>query len=84
MKSCNNCKNRFYESWSGFECCIIYEMIENDEEAQNEALNCDMYEEETEEDIEYRKGNYYSSSTNGDYSPSNPWNAPGMSIHDFI
>ena len=24
------------------------------------------------------------SSTNGDYSPSNPWNAPGMSISDFI
>lgn len=24
------------------------------------------------------------SSTNGDYSPSCPWNAPGMSIHDFI
>ena len=24
------------------------------------------------------------SSTNGDYSPSNPWDAPGMSIRDFI
>lgn len=24
------------------------------------------------------------SSTAGDYSPSNPWNAPGMSIRDFI
>lgn len=24
------------------------------------------------------------SSTNGDYSPSNPWDAPGMSISDFI
>ena len=27
---------------------------------------------------------YYPSSTNGDYSPSNPWDAPGMSIRDFI
>jgi hypothetical protein len=27
---------------------------------------------------------YTPSSTNGDYSPSNPWDAPGMSIHDFI
>ena len=27
---------------------------------------------------------YISSSTEGDYSPSNPWDAPGMSIHDFI
>ena len=24
------------------------------------------------------------SSTRGDYSPSNPWDAPGMSIKDFI
>lgn len=24
------------------------------------------------------------SSTDGDYSPSNPWDAPGMSISDFI
>lgn len=27
---------------------------------------------------------YVPSSTNGDYSPGNPWDAPGMSIHDFI
>jgi hypothetical protein len=27
---------------------------------------------------------YTPSSTNGDYSPSNPWDAPGMSISDFI
>ena len=27
---------------------------------------------------------YIPSSTNGDYSPSNPWDAPGMSIKDFI
>ena len=27
---------------------------------------------------------YVPSSTNGDYSPSNPWDAPGMSIRDFI
>lgn len=26
----------------------------------------------------------YTSSTNHDYSPSNPWDAPGMSIRDFI
>jgi hypothetical protein len=28
--------------------------------------------------------NYIPSSTDGDYSPSNPWDAPGMSIRDFI
>ena len=27
---------------------------------------------------------YIPSSTNGDYSPSHPWDAPGMSIKDFI
>lgn len=27
---------------------------------------------------------YCPSCTCGDYSPSCPWNAPGMSIHDFI
>lgn len=27
---------------------------------------------------------YVPSSTNGDYSPSNPWDAPGMSVKDFI
>ena len=32
-----------------------------------------------EEDDEYTP-----SAENGDYSPSNPWDAPGMSISDFI
>ena len=27
---------------------------------------------------------YIRSSTNGDYSPSAPWGAPGMNISDFI
>ena len=27
---------------------------------------------------------YVPSSTRGDYSPSNPWDAPGMKISDFI
>lgn len=27
---------------------------------------------------------YVPSAENGDYSPSDPWNAPGMSIKDFI
>ena len=33
----------------------------------------------------YDYDRYYTpSATYGDYSPSCPWNAPGMSIHDFI
>lgn len=27
---------------------------------------------------------YTPSSTYGDYSPSSPWNAPGMRVDDFI
>ena len=34
---------------------------------------------------DYDDDEYYTpSATGGDYSPSSPWNAPGMSIHDFI
>jgi hypothetical protein len=33
---------------------------------------------------EFEDEDYVPSSTNGDYSPSNPWDAPGMSIKDFI
>ena len=40
---------------------------------------------ETEDDFDNNEeDNYCSSSTNRDYSPSNPWDAPGMSIKDFI
>lgn len=31
-----------------------------------------------------RKEEYTPSATNGDYGPSNPWDAPGMSVRDFI
>lgn len=33
---------------------------------------------------EYNDEEYTPSSTNGDYSPSNPWDAPGMKMSDFI
>lgn len=36
------------------------------------------------EDEESDDDEYVPSAENGDYSPSNPWDAPGMSIHDFI
>lgn len=37
-----------------------------------------------EVECEYDDESYIRSSTNGDYSPSNPWDAPGMSMSDFI
>ena len=36
------------------------------------------------EDVAAEDEDYTPSATAGDYSPSNPWDAPGMSIHDFI
>ena len=40
---------------------------------------CGLGVDEDEEEEEY-----VPSSTYGDYSPSNPWDAPGMRISDFI
>ena len=41
----------------------------------------DEYEDDDWKDMY----DYYTpSASRGDYSPSTPWNAPGMSIHDFI
>lgn len=37
----------------------------------------EMYEQEKDSD-------YTPSAENGDYSPSNPWDAPGMKMSDFI
>ena len=37
------------------------------------------------DDYYYAGDDYYTpSATAGDYSPSCPWNAPGMSVSDFI
>ena len=44
------------------------------------AFDVDGIRSECEEDDD----DYIPSSTNGDYSPSHPWDAPGMSVKDFI
>lgn len=36
------------------------------------------------EESDWDDEDYIPSATRGDYSPSNPWDAPGMSIKDFI
>ena len=48
---------------------------ESDEEC---ARDCEDYAEKDEDE------EYTPSASRGDYSPSCPWNAPGMSISDFI
>ena len=69
-------------------------LIESDEEFTNEYFEeeCDLSESEMEwlglgtEDYEIGEceEEYVPSATRGDYSPSNPWDAPGMCISDFI
>ena len=48
------------------------------------AFDVDGIRSQCEDDDEEDDDDYIPSSTNGDYSPSNPWDAPGMSIKDFI
>lgn len=57
-------------------------------EANVEGTLSDLaYQIESEFDIDGVRSEdeeYTPSSTNGDYSPNNPWDAPGMSVSDFI
>ena len=64
------------------ECCMDYEMSTTEEEEIAAAKDCQCYEEGTPLCLE--DDDYCPSSTGRDYSPSNPWDAPGMSIKDFI
>lgn len=41
-------------------------------------------DQEDDDPVDFDDEPYTPSSTYGDYSPGNPWDAPGMSIHDFI
>lgn len=82
MKSCKNCVYRAYESMFGIDYCLDYEMASTEAEEIKAASECSRYEEGTPECLEDR--HYCKSSTGGDYSPSCPWNAEGMSIRDFI
>lgn len=62
-------------------------LYEADEEYASDFVEQECFENEMEwlgienngEDEEY-----IPCSENGDYSPSNPWDAPGMSIRDFL
>ena len=81
MKKCGNCIHRSYEGWDGLiDYCLDYEMTTTDEEEIEAAKDCKRYEKGDPSWME----DDCPSSTGGDYSPSNPWDAPGMSIRDFI
>ena len=83
MRKCGNCRKRAHYGWGGLiESCMDYEMACSEEEEIATAAECRNYEEGTPECL--RRDEYAPSATAGDYSPSNPWDAPGMSIRDFI
>ena len=69
----NGCTETELNDYLWFNDSEIYEMLGMD--------NGDNYD--YDDDCDYDDG-YIPSSTYGDYSPSAPWNAPGMSISDFI
>lgn len=81
-RMCGNCKYRMWHSWSGVECCMDYEMSVSKEDEIKSAADCKRYEYGNPSgfDDEY----YTPSATARDYGPSNPWDAPGMSVRDFI
>lgn len=53
-------------------------------QARMEKEAAELADREVEWDPDFQDGRYCPSSTAGDYGPGNPWDAPGMSIHDFI
>ena len=67
--------------WTGYPSWFIYERTSTEEEESAAAEACSNYEEE---DLGADDEHYCPSATSGDYGPSCPWNAPGMSIKDFI
>ena len=60
------------------------EIKKTPEEREAESLEMIKHLEECENNNSYYDDYYTPSATHGDYSPSCPWNAPGMSISDFI
>lgn len=82
MRKCSSCKNRCSSGYFGIEMCYWYEMTWTEEDEIKEASDCERYEEGNPSCLDSER--YIPSSTMGDYSPSNPWDAPGMSIRDFI
>ena len=81
-KSCSTCRFRFYRSWGGWESCLDYEMATSEAECEKAAKDCPKYEEGNPDG--WGEEEYTPSASAGDYGPSNPWDAPGMSIRDFI
>lgn len=61
------------------------EIQKSDETRKKEAEERIQWEMDNDSPQEYMEsGREYTCCTNHDYGPSNPWDAPGMSVSDFI
>lgn len=81
-RSCKNCGRSYYEDFGPYyttikRMCERWECRSYEGKTDEEiATECERYVDEEEP--------YIPSATHGDYSPSNPAGAPGMSWRDFI
>lgn len=73
----------FFFSWDGIGSRAWGAAAMTEEEEIAEAAKCGQYEFGTPECLQDDE-DYCPCSSNRDYSPSNPWDTPGMSIRDFI
>ena len=71
MRKCRECAKYFKEP---HDICYLAEI----DEVDGNTDACEKFVEFYDDD------DYTPSATNGDYSPSCPWNAPGMKISDFF
>lgn len=86
MKSCANCKNRASHGWDGMpDYCMGYEFCFDEETERKTAEECENFEEgECQAMLDYFEDRHSASRPGVDFGPSNPWDAPGMSVSDFI
>lgn len=82
-KSCSNCAGRYESSCVGTVMCPGWERCDTEEECKKCAASCEKYRFD-ETLLEENNDEYTPSATYGNYSPSCPWNAPGMSVSDFF
>ena len=73
------------ENFSKQECIWALEHIGfSKDEIDEELIYCTFEDDNEEIEWDEEEREYIPSAENGDYSPSNPWDAPGMKISDFI
>lgn len=75
-------KNIFRHTCERYPGHVIYFYMGAKDTPLENCIVADIYDPRLANEAEDEE--YIPSATRGDYSPANPWDAPGMSIHDFI